>query len=305
MQDKSKQNDITFLIKSLKFMIDSSPELNLDAKIMNLCCVPTHSLKTPLSISQATVLRVIAPKVAPMVFSKKFYNTLFAALNTELTMDPLDPANLNEDRMQALLMCFAELVARIPQHEYNSINEEIMDFHDKCVKRNTIGLYIDLIQYYCQNTHSNYEKHAAFYMNNVLKHMNSAVKGIVEKVVPCISAILEKLPKENQFALVPLIRDAIEMSAIAPVDEHLGENIYRKKVQSIKMLETKVGVQCLVGVIQNSIMHGSIRVRVDSAYCFKYLIDFSTPVAIKTEVIKICGALIRVVNDKFSPDLKI
>jgi hypothetical protein len=42
-------------------------------------------------------------------------------------------------------MCFAELVACIPAHEYNAINEEIMDFHDKCVKRNTIGLYIDLI----------------------------------------------------------------------------------------------------------------------------------------------------------------
>lgn len=52
-------------------------------------------------------------------------------------------------------------------------------------------------------------------------------------------------------------------------------------------------------------MHGSLRVRVDSAYCFKYVIDFSSPAAIKTEVIKICGALIRVVNDKFSPDLKL
>jgi hypothetical protein len=52
-------------------------------------------------------------------------------------------------------------------------------------------------------------------------------------------------------------------------------------------------------------MHGSIKIRVDSAYCFKYLIDFASPTAIKSEVIKICGALIRVVNDKFSPDLKI
>jgi len=46
-------------------------------------------------------------------------------------------------------------------------------------------------------------------------------------------------------------------------------------------------------------------VRVDSAYCFKYLIDFSSQAAIKTEIIKICGALIRVVNDKFTPDLKL
>jgi len=52
-------------------------------------------------------------------------------------------------------------------------------------------------------------------------------------------------------------------------------------------------------------MHGSIDIRIDSAFCFKYLIDFASPAAIKTEVIKICGALIRVVNDKFPPELKI
>jgi len=48
---------------------------------------------------------------------------------------------------------------------------------------------------------------------------------------------------------VPLIRDAIEDIAIGPVDEHLGNNIYTKKVSSIKMLETNEGVKCLAGVI--------------------------------------------------------
>lgn len=104
---------------------------------------------------------------------------------------------------------------------------------------------------------------------------------------------------------MPLIRDAIEEIAVEDVDEHLGPCIYRRKVKSINMLETKEGVKTLAAVIQNSIMHGSIKIRVDSAYCFKYLIDFASPAAIKMEVIKICGALIRVVNDKFSPDLKL
>ena len=135
--------------------------------------------------------------------------------------------------------------------------------------------------------------------------MNSNEKDIVDKVVAAVSAIFAKLPKENQFALVPILRDAIEEIAVAPVDEHLGEQLYKKRVSTIKMLETKEGVKTLAGVIQNSIMHGSIQIRIDSAYCFKYLIDFASPVAIKTEVIKICGALIRVVNDKFSPALKI
>jgi hypothetical protein len=48
-----------------------------------------------------------------------------------------------------------------------------MNFHDMCVKRDTPGLYIDLINYYCSHTASNYEKHAPFYTANVMKHMNS------------------------------------------------------------------------------------------------------------------------------------
>jgi hypothetical protein len=52
-------------------------------------------------------------------------------------------------------------------------------------------------------------------------------------------------------------------------------------------------------------MHGSINLRVDAAFTLKYLLDFSEPSVIKKEIIKICGALIRVVNDKFPPELKI
>jgi hypothetical protein len=293
------------LIKSIAFMLDTAPELKLEEKIMHLCGVPTHRANTPLSVAQAVILRVIAPKVAPLVFSKKFYNTLFTALEFELTNDPLDPQNRAPERIDAIVMCFAELVAGIPDHEYAQVNEAIMDFHDKCTKRGTVALYIDLISYYCAHTASNYEKHAPFYTANVLKHMNSPEKATVEKLVPCLAAIIAKLPKENQFALVPLIRDAIEGIGVAPVDEHLGACIYRKKVKGIKLLETKEGVKTLSSVLHNSIMHGSLRVRIDSAFCFKYLIDFASPAAIKAEVIKLCGALIRVVNDKFSPDLKL
>jgi len=133
MQDKSNTKskvEIEALIKSVTFMLDQAPDLRLEEKIMHLCGVPTHSLKTPLSIAQARMLRAIAPKVAPFVFTKKFYNTLFTALSDELTNDPLDIADYDKERMQALLMCFAELAACIPDHEYVAINDEIMSFHD-------------------------------------------------------------------------------------------------------------------------------------------------------------------------------
>lgn len=83
------------------------------------------------------------------------------------------------------------------------------------------------------------------------------------------------------------------------------KGIYRKKVETLKLFEKPSGVKSFVTVMQNAIMHGSIEIRIDSATCFKYLIDFSKPDAVKGDLIKICGALIRVVNDKFIPELKI
>jgi hypothetical protein len=83
--------------------------------------------------------------------------------------------------------------------------------------------------------------------------MNSSQKNLVEKVVSCISSIFDKLPNENQWALVPLIREAIEEVAVEKVDDYLGENSFRRKINSIKMLEIAEGVKTLATVIQNSI----------------------------------------------------
>jgi len=59
-------------------------------------------------------LRAVAPKVAGLVLSKKFYHTLYTALITELISDPLEAADNDKERLEAILMCYAELVACIP-----------------------------------------------------------------------------------------------------------------------------------------------------------------------------------------------
>jgi len=110
------------------------------------------------------------------------------------------------------------------------------------------------------------------------------------------------LPKESQFQLVTLIKQMIEEVAFVPVglrDLHINQ------VGTLRLFEQAEGVKSLVTVFQNSIMHGSTAIRIDAAICFKYLIELAKPEAMKKELIKICGALIRVVNDKFPPELKL
>ena len=102
--------------------------------------------------------------------------------------------------------------------------------------------------------------------------MNEKDDIIIISVINCLTAIFDGLPKENQFYLVPLIKNAIEDIA---VDQVGLKELYRKKVDTIALMEKAIGVKALVTVIQNSIMHGSLEIRIDSAICFKYLIEFS------------------------------
>jgi len=62
------------------FILNTAAEQKIEDKLMVLCGVPSHTLSKPLTTHQAVILRAIAPKVAPYVFSKKFYNNLFTAL---------------------------------------------------------------------------------------------------------------------------------------------------------------------------------------------------------------------------------
>lgn len=310
--DEKATEERKALIDTLVCILDNAADLHYEDKIMNMCNIHTHSLQNPLTAPQAILLRAIAPKVALSVFSRKFYGALFQALFDELVENPVHKELAEDkDRTKELLMCFAELCARVPQKDYAAVQDEIIRFHDRCIRRDTIGLYVDLIEQYCRTTAVDYTKHAHLYASDVLALMNDDDGELVQRVIVCLTSIMTKLTTENKWALVPRIRDSIENIAINEVveDEKLAAatriSVYTKRVQSIKMFETKEGVKTLTGVILDSILHGSLQIRIDCAFCFKYLIDFSAPAAIKTEVIKICGALIRVSNDKFPPELKI
>lgn len=131
---------------------------------------------------------------------------------------------------------------------------------------------MDFIAYYCANAKVNYEKFAKMYMENVLELMNDKDDKLVERVAKGFTSIINGLQKENQFTLIPLIRYMIESIAVIPVKlfgDHQEERpLYKKKVTTIKLLEKAEGVKNLSAVIQNSITHGSLDVRLDSAVCF-------------------------------------
>lgn len=74
-------------------------------------------------------------------------------------------------------------------------------------------------------------------------------------VIKCMNAVFERLPKEQQFALVPLLKRQIERAGVDFVgagSPDLGyplEHMYRKKFEALEILKEEEGVKSLVAVV--------------------------------------------------------
>ena len=302
---ENKQDEADRLIVSLKMMISSTGDLRLEDRLLKLCEITKKD--EPFSVAQSQVLRAIAPFIAPKVFHKAFYQTVLVALNDELQVPEID----DKDRIKHVLMAYTELITSIPEVDAKLVEEEINKFYGHCRSQNRPDFYLDMIAHFFPHSKINVESQIEIYLEHVLCYMGHPDKEMIEKVIAALAAIFKRISKETQFAVVPLIREQIEKQCIQLVgggSPLLGlplEFMYKKKVEFLEILKNDKGVKVLVEVIQAALMHGNVAVRTDAAFCFKFILDFAPAANIKKEVIKICGAMIRVVNDKFPQELKL
>jgi hypothetical protein len=308
LSQNGQQKEVDLLMTSMKKMIKKSIDLRLQDRLLSLC--GTDGKTTPFTLVQAIIIKAIAPVISSKIFSKRIYYVVLRGLNDELEAKVL---RTDEDTTQAMLHSYAEILSGTTKIDQQQSHDEIEKFYDACLANGRPGLYIDLMAVYCAHELTEIDNDEAdVYLGRILKYMNNPDAKLVEKVILCMNALFNKLPKESQFLLVPTIRYNIEDQAISFIphvtdseEDSMQAHLYHKKVQTIEMFRLPIGVSSLVAMIKEAIMHGSVHVRTASAFCFKYLLDFTPPEVIKKEVIKICGALIRVVNDKFAQELKL
>lgn len=148
----NQESEAQRLIDTLKFMLQQAPGLKIEDRMLNLCEI--NDKKTVFSIAQARIIKALCPVFAGKVFTKKFYFGALVALQEELNAEVID----NEERIQYVLMAYAELVANIPEHEAGQVNEEIESFQQNMIKLQRPSFFLDVIAHYCKHTMTNYEK---------------------------------------------------------------------------------------------------------------------------------------------------
>jgi len=156
------------LIITLKFMMQQAPGLRIEDRMLTLCDI--EGKKGPFTIAQAKIIKALASSFAAKVFTKKFYFSVMLALQEELRAKEID----SEERIQYVLMAFAEIIANIPMHEAMQVNDEIERFLLDCTKLKRPGFFLDMIAHYCKYTNTNIEKLAESYLDSVLVYINSS-----------------------------------------------------------------------------------------------------------------------------------
>jgi hypothetical protein len=251
LDDQGSTEADLILLTFKETLKEQAPELKLEDKIIRLCN-QAEQQGQKLSIAQARLLAAVASKIGANMFKKKNCTTILNKLMSELSIDELVAGD--EKRIQEVLITFSEVISQALDTEVTLVNEQIIaEFYGQCEKRDRLGFYVDFISYYCTNAKVNYEKFAKMYMENVLALMNSQDDKLVDKVVKGFSAIINGLQKENQFTMIPLIKELIENIGVERIrvgSLSMEERpLYKKRVASIKMLEKTEGVKSLSAVI--------------------------------------------------------
>ena len=116
----------------------------------------------------------------------------------------------NRERIQHVLMAYAELMSNIPPEDVQALNDQLMAFYSTCSDNNRPEFYVDFISHFCENTRCDIEIEATTYLQNVLRYINHPDTKLIEKVIAAMNAIFKKVSKETQFSFVPIIKESIE-----------------------------------------------------------------------------------------------
>ena len=115
------------------------------------------------------------------------------SLEEELNAETID----NRERIQHVLMAYAELMSNIPHVDASMLSDQLVIFYSSCSDMNRPEFYVDFLSHFCENTRCDIEADAITYLENVLRYMNHADTKLIEKVIAAMNAIFKKVSKET------------------------------------------------------------------------------------------------------------
>ena len=215
----------------------------------------------------------------------------------------------SKDVIDELIYAAKSLVLKIPNERIYEWHEFVEELYKRCVQNNKITLYIVFISQFIHHPKFQSEGYIDVYLKNIMNNINNEDPDVLEKFIDCIESGItfldstnpteEYLSRDWQNSFCSIFRSEIE--DIMGLDEY--EDSFAS--DSLQLFKYPRGVDIVIKIFINCLLTGKTMVRTDASFNIGALARFTPIECYSHHAIKMAGALIRIVNDKFDDNLKV
>ncbi|CAJ0577070.1 unnamed protein product, partial [Mesorhabditis spiculigera] len=127
----------------------------------------------------------------------------------------------------------------------------------------------------------------------ILQLYASSNEQIVENAILSLIGVMRQADQKEQMSLIPLIRKQVNMLVVGAKGKQVPGFLHPKSLNP------------LIGAIREGILSGGIETKEISGEVLAQLLNASSPEAIKAHVVVVTGSLIRVLGDRYPPNVKL
>jgi hypothetical protein len=313
-------DDPLLLEKKMTFLeaLLAEPFLQVDKILTSITLSPKTNDETQF-YNRAKLLRLLGDKFLPdpakmLTLILRLILEGSALLEIEeqskyLTNDTYVTMGTTKAVQDELTLAIKPLILKIPNEKIYEWQEFADQLYRECSKKGKVGVYITFIAEFIHHPKFQYDIYVELHLRYICAYIVTEDAELLEKVIKCINSGTN-IPNEPSFDEKNLAvewQNCFTRQSRMTIEEKMGINEMDETfdLETLPILESEKGVDALIKIYLETLLHGKVSVRADAAFLIG-LVARSSPVeCFKKDIIKMAGALIRILNDKFDDELKV
>ena len=215
----------------------------------------------------------------------------------------------SKDVIEELILAVKSLVLKIPNEKIYEWHEVVEDLYKRWVQSNNISLYIVFVSQFIHHPRFQIEGYIDVYLRNIMNLIDWKDHDILVKFIDWIESgtIPVDITNENEERLSKEWQNSFCTAFRSQLEETMGLDEYEDSYMqdTLELFNYPRGVDVIIKIFTNCLLTGKTGVRTDASFNIGAIARFTPIDNYSHHAIKMSGALIRIVNDKFDDNLKI
>lgn len=193
----------------------------------------------------------------------------------------------------ALAHCHGVVLAVSDPAGVNIILDELL----RVTKNKDVGevrAAVSLLVAFCSNSRADYSDHVSQLLRGLLQLFTSSDNATLQAAWTALNAVTKSLDASDQRTLVADVRQAVKFASSDLKPGQLMPGFCLPK-----------GIQPILPIYREAILNGEPELKEIASIALTEVIQITSPDSLKLSVIHVTGPLIRILGDRFAPNVKV